>query len=205
MKKILSILALAALLAGSTFAQKDIYPFKVTDIDGNTHKMKQHKGKVVLVVNVASRCGLTPQYEGLEALYEKYHSRGLDIVAFPCNQFLGQEPGDNDEIKGFCSANYGVSFPIMDKVDVNGPNAAPIYVWLRSQAPFKGYPEQYADFGAQLDMIHQKTGTGYDQGDAVRWNFGKFLINRKGQVAQRIEPMVAPQELEALIEQLLAE
>lgn len=203
MKKLLVLALLAIISMPLCMAQKSIYDFKVNNLDGQQVSMSDYKGKVILVVNVASRCGLTPQYEGLEALYEKYKDRGLVIVGFPCNQFLGQEPGTPEEIRGFCTANYGVSFPIMEKIDVNGDNAAPIYQWLKKKAPFKGYPEQHADFAAMLDNIHQKTGTGYDKGDNVRWNFGKFLIGRNGKKVTRFEPMVTPAELEAAIEKAL--
>ncbi len=203
MKKLLVLALLAIISMPLCMAQKSIYDFKVNNLDGQQVSMSDYKGKVILVVNVASRCGLTPQYEGLEALYEKYKDRGLVIIGFPCNQFLGQEPGTPEEIRGFCTANYGVSFPIMEKIDVNGDNAAPIYQWLKKKAPFKGYPEQHADFAAMLDNIHQKTGTGYDKGDNVRWNFGKFLIGRNGKKVTRFEPMVTPAELVAAIEKAL--
>lgn len=204
MKKLL-LLAICSLLAfSSVVAQKNIYDFTVKDIEGNTVSMKDYSGKVLLVVNVASKCGLTPQYEGLEALYEKYKDQGLVIIAFPCNQFLEQEPGTSAEIRSFCSANYNVSFPIMEKIDVNGANAAPIYQWLKKKAPFKGYPAEYAQFAAMLDQIHQQTGTGYDKGDNIRWNFGKFLVSRNGKKVTRFEPMVTPAEIEAAIEKALA-
>lgn len=206
MKKILSLAMMAMMLCTSmAWSQNSFYKFKMKDLDGREVSMKEYKGKVVLVVNVASRCGLTPQYEGLVKLYQKYQDRGLVVLGFPCNQFLGQEPGTSEEIRGFCSTTYGVDFPIFEKIDVNGENAAPLYKWLKKQAPFAGYPEQYAQFAAMLTQIHQQTGTGYDQGDEVRWNFGKFLINRKGKVIARFEPMVTPEELESVIEKLLAE
>lgn len=204
MKKILSIVMLAAMLCSSmAWGQNAFYKFKMKDLDGKMVSMKDYKGKVVLVVNVASRCGLTPQYEGLVQLYHKYKDQGLVVLGFPCNQFLGQEPGSSDEIRGFCSANYGVDFPIFEKIEVNGENAAPLYKWLKKQAPFAGYPEQHAEFAAMLDQIHQKTGSGYDKGDEIRWNFGKFLLDRKGKVVARIEPMVTPEEMEAQIVELL--
>lgn len=203
--KHLLIIAMAALMlcAGSLNAQNSFYKFKMKDLDGKEVSMSDYKGKVVLVVNVASRCGLTPQYDGLVKLYKKYASQGLVVLGFPCNQFLGQEPGTSEEIRGFCSTTYGVDFPIFEKIEVNGPNAAPLYKWLKKKAPFKGYPEKYAEFAAQLDMIHQKTNSGFDKGNEVRWNFGKFLIDRKGKVAGRFEPMVSPEEIEAEIVKLL--
>ena len=182
-----------------------IYDITVKDIDGSDVSLASYKGKVLLIVNVASKCGLTPQYEGLEALYLKYKDQGLEILAFPCNQFLGQEPGTNEEIQSFCSLNYNVTFPLFDKVDVNGENESPLYTYLKEQAPFKGYPEGTEDFAAMLDEIHQKTGTGFDQGDAIRWNFGKFLVSKDGKNIMRFEPMVSQTELEADIQRMLEE
>ena len=118
---------------------KSIYDFTVKDIKGNDVSLKNYEGKVLLIVNVASKCGLTPQYEGLEALYKQYKDQGFEILAFPCNQFLEQEPGTNEEILDFCSINYNVTFPLFDKIDVNGKEESPLYTFLKSQAPFKGY------------------------------------------------------------------
>ena len=156
----LSILAIA--LCVNCFGQKnidqklpkDIYGFTVKDIKGNDVSLAEYQGKVLLIVNVASKCGLTPQYEGLEALYQKYKDQGLEILAFPCNQFLEQEPGTNEEILDFCSVNYNVTFPLFDKIDVNGKEESPLYTFLKKQAPFKGYPEGYEKFASQLTMIH---------------------------------------------------
>ena len=180
-----------------------IYDITVKDMDGSDVSLANYKGKVLLIVNVASKCGLTPQYEGLEALYQKYKDQGLEILAFPCNQFLGQEPGTNEEIQSFCSLNYNVTFPLFDKIDVNGEAESPLYTYLKKQAPFKGYPEGAEEFAAMLDEIHQKTGTGFDQGDAIRWNFGKFLVSKDGKTILRFEPMVTPDIMEEAIEELL--
>ena len=182
-----------------------IYDINVKDIDGSDVPLTNYKGKVLLIVNVASKCGLTPQYEGLEALYRKYKDQGLEILGFPCNQFLGQEPGSNEEIQSFCSTTYNVTFPLFDKIDVNGENESPLYTYLKEQAPFKGYPEGTEEFAAMLDEIHQQTGTGFDQGDAIRWNFGKFLVSKDGKTILRFEPMVTPADVEAAIQQMLAE
>ena len=180
-----------------------IYDITVKDMDGSDVSLANYKGKVLLIVNVASKCGLTPQYEGLEALYQKYKDQGLEILAFPCNQFLEQEPGTNEEIQSFCSLNYNVTFPLFDKIDVNGEAESPLYTYLKKQAPFKGYPECTEEFAAQLDQIHQKTGTGFDQGDAIRWNFGKFLISKDGKTILRFEPMVTPDMMEGAIQEFL--
>ena len=180
-----------------------IYDFTVKDIDGSDVSLDNYKGKVLLIVNVASQCGLTPQYEGLEALYLKYKDQGLEILGFPCNQFLGQEPGTNEEIQSFCSLKYNVTFPLFDKIDVNGENESPLYTYLKEQAPFKGYPEGTEEFAAMLDQIHQQTGTGFDQGDAIRWNFGKFLVSKDGKTILRYEPMVTPDMLEEDLQEML--
>ncbi len=180
-----------------------IYDITVKDMDGSDVSLANYKGKVLLIVNVASKCGLTPQYEGLEALYQKYKDQGLEILAFPCNQFLGQEPGTNEEIKSFCSLNYNVTFPLFDKIDVNGEAESPLYTYLKKEAPFKGYPEGIEEFATMLDEIHQKTGTGFDQGDAIRWNFGKFLVSKDGKTILRFEPMVTPDMMEETIQELL--
>jgi glutathione peroxidase len=180
-----------------------LYDITVKDMDGSDVSLDNYKGKVLLIVNVASKCGLTPQYEGLEALYRKYKDQGLEILAFPCNQFLGQEPGTNEEIQSFCSMNYNVTFPLFAKIDVNGENESPLYTYLKEQAPFKGYPEGTEEFATMLDEIHQNTGSGFDQGDAIRWNFGKFLISKDGKTILRFEPMVTPDMLEEAIQEML--
>jgi glutathione peroxidase len=156
-----------------------IYEFEAETIDGERAPLDRYQGQVLLIVNTASKCGFTPQYAGLEALWRKHRDRGLVVLGFPCNQFGAQEPGEADEIKSFCSTTYDVDFPIMRKVDVNGPRAHPLYVWLKTQK--KGL-----------------LGT-----EAIKWNFTKFLIDRSGQVAGRFAPTVAPQALEQAIEALL--
>ena len=203
MKKLLIFSALAILIFAGCSKKQSIYDISVKDIDGKEVSMSQYKGKVLLIVNVASKCGLTPQYEGLEALYQKYKDQGLEILAFPCNQFLGQEPGTNDEIQSFCSLTYNVTFPIFDKIDVNGENESPLYTYLKAQAPFAGYPEGGEEFGYILTQIHQQTGTGFENGDAIKWNFGKFLVSRDGKTIIRFEPMVTPDMMEEAIEGMI--
>lgn len=203
---ILAIMLYAGCFGQNTIGQKNsksIYDFTVKDIKGQDVSLKSYEGKVLLIVNVASKCGLTPQYEGLETLYKQYKDQGLEILAFPCNQFLEQEPGTNEEILDFCSVNYNVTFPLFDKIDVNGKDESPLYTFLKSKAPFKGYPEGYEKFADQLTMIHQKTGSGFEKGDAIKWNFGKFLISKDGKTILRFEPMVAPADLKADIEKML--
>ncbi len=184
---------------------KSVYCFTVKDINGKDVTLRDYEGKVLLIVNVASKCGLTPQYEGLEALYLKYKDQGLEILGFPCNQFLEQEPGTNEEIMEFCSINYQITFPLFDKIDVNGEEESPLYTYLKAKAPFKGYPAGYEKFAEQLNKIHLMTNSGFDKGNAIKWNFGKFLVSKDGKTIKRFEPMVTPDGLEADIQRMLAE
>lgn len=160
----------------------NLHDFEIRTIDGNARPLAELKGKVVLVVNVASQCGLTPQYEGLENLQKKYADRGFTVLGFPCNQFAGQEPGSEAEIQAFCSRTYGVSFPLSAKVDVNGDGRAAVYSWLTGQP------------------------TEPDGAGDIKWNFAKFLVGRDGNVVARFSPMVTPDDesLVAAIERALA-
>lgn len=158
-----------------------IYQFKATDIKGKERSLEDFSGKVLLIVNTASKCGFTPQFAGLEKLYEKYHEKGLEILGFPCNQFGSQDPGSNEDIESFCQVNYGVSFPMFGKVDVNGGEAHPLFRYLKSE---------------------QKGLLGLE---AIKWNFTKFLINRQGEVVDRFAPQTKPADLEEAIEGLLAD
>lgn len=183
--------------------RSSIYTIPVKATQDKETTLEQYKGKVLLIVNVASKCGLTPQYEGLEKLYQKYKDKGLEIIGFPCNQFLEQEPGTEEEIKNFCTLTYNVTFPIFAKIDVNGSNESPLYTYLKAEAPFNGYPAGSEEFATRLTEIHQQTGSGFDKGDAIKWNFGKFLISRDGKNIKRYEPMIKPEEIEPEIEELL--
>ncbi|MCP5160548.1 MAG: glutathione peroxidase [Hahellaceae bacterium] len=156
-----------------------IYDISVKNIKGQDEKLEKYHGKVLLIVNTASKCGFTPQFEGLEGLYEKYNEAGLEVLGFPCNQFMSQDPASNDEISQFCSLNYGVTFPMYAKIDVNGESAHPLYKFLKSQA--KGF----------LGM------------DFVKWNFTKFLVNREGEVVKRFAPTDDPKKIEKDIVALL--
>lgn len=160
-------------------SSQDFYSFSVKKSDGGEQSMADFKGKAVIVVNVASKCGFTPQYEGLEALYEKYKDQGLMIVGFPSNQFGSQEPGSNEEIQSFCKLNYGVTFPVMGKVDVNGDKAEPLYKWLKSSAP-------------------GLLGT-----EAIKWNFTKFLIGKDGKIIDRYAPTTKPEDMDKDIQKAL--
>jgi glutathione peroxidase len=185
----MSILALAgiftAVLQGNmTMAKTDtnstIYDFTANTIDGEKKSLSDYKGKVVLVVNTASKCGFTPQFEGLEALYMKYGKQGFEILGFPSNQFANQDPGTNSEIAKFCTLNYGVTFQMFEKIDVNGADAHPLYRYL----------------------VKQK---GSILGDSIKWNFTKFLVNRRGEVVDRFAPTTKPESIDENIAKLLQE
>lgn len=156
-----------------------LHDFSATTLAGDDQSLDVYRGQVVLAVNTASKCGLTPQFAGLEKLHEQYADRGLVVLGFPCNQFAGQEPGDSEQIGDFCQRNYGVSFPMFEKVDVNGADAHPLYAWLRTQK------------GGLL-------------GDRIKWNFTKFLIGRDGAVIERYAPTTKPEKLADDIERALA-
>lgn len=158
-------------------------------IDGTETKLADFSGKVVMVVNVASKCGLTPQYEGLEKLFQEYGSKGFTILGFPSNQFLGQEPGSNEEIQEFCKLNYGVSFPLFQKIDVKGEGQHPLYKELTKTQP-KAQKKGLSFFSWTLKLI----GQGKKQSTDILWNFEKFLINKKGEVIARFAPDVKPEE-----------
>jgi glutathione peroxidase len=156
-----------------------VYDFEAKQIDGTPVPLAAYRGKVLLIVNTASKCGFTPQFEGLEALYEKYADRGFAVLGFPSNQFANQDPGSNAEIGAFCVQNYGVSFPMMEKIEVNGPGAAPLYKWMTKEAP------------------------GLLGSTAIKWNFTKFLVGKDGQVRKRYASLDMPESLGPDIEAAL--
>ncbi|RZI41831.1 glutathione peroxidase [Herbaspirillum sp. HC18] len=158
-----------------------VYDFKANSLDGKAVNLKQYQGKVLLIVNTASNCGFTPQYKGLEAVYEQFKDKGVEVLGFPCNQFGEQEPGTADEIGAFCERNYGVTFPLFDKIDVNGNDAHPLFKHLKTEAP------------------------GLMGTEAIKWNFTKFLVRKDGRVYKRYAPQTEPKELLKDIEKLLAE
>lgn len=174
------------------------YQFSANSLRGKEVSMKDYDGKVILVVNTASACGLTPQYEGLEKLYQEHKDNGLVILGFPCNQFGGQEPGDAESISSNCLINYGVSFPMFEKVDVNGSDAHPIFQYLRKEQAKDEPNDKSADLVAGTKGMRQE----YDDSDII-WNFGKFLINKEGKVVKRFSPLTTPAELEVEISSLL--
>ena len=161
-------------------AANSVHSYEAKSISGQNVSLEDYDGKVLLIVNTASKCGLTPQYKGLEKLYKTYKARGFEVLGFPCNQFGGQEPGTEEQIKNFCSLKYGVTFPMFKKVDVNGKNAHPLFTMLKNEAPGS-------------------------RGGNIGWNFTKFLVNRKGEVVKRYAPMTKPNALTTEIESLLAQ
>jgi glutathione peroxidase len=180
----------------------NVYDFNVKTIAGQEKSLADYKGKVLLIVNVASKCGFTSQYEGLQALYEKYKDQGLEILGFPCNQFAGQEPGSNGEVQQFCRLNFGVSFPLFEKNDVRGENAQPLYKYLVSQQGFKGFDMDHPNAQHLLDVMKEKFPE-YLEGDDIKWNFTKFLVDRQGTVISRFEPTRTPSSVSGEIEKLL--
>lgn len=160
-------------------AQSSLYDFKVRDIKGNEQGMDAYRGKVLLIVNTASKCGFTPQFEGLQQLYKDLNEKGLEVLGFPCNQFMNQDPGTDDSISQFCSLNYGVDFPMFAKIEVNGEGTHPLYKFLKKEA------------------------RGLMGSEKVKWNFTKFLVDRSGRVVRRYPPTAKPESIRADIEELL--
>lgn len=205
MKKILTTAMLAALIALPAMAQNNkdmakIYDFKTTNNKGVEVDFAQYEGKVLMIVNTASKCGFTPQYDGLEALYQKYKDQGLVILGFPCDQFAGQEPGDNDEIAEFCRLNHGVTFPLMAKTEVNGPKAEPVFEFLKAQAPTEEYNGLKAKATAKMLKGLSKS---MEKDSDIRWNFTKFLVSRDGSVIKRYAPTTTPEDIEKDIKGML--
>jgi glutathione peroxidase len=205
MKKCLTgiVVGLLVLLAGCAQKQEKmamIYDYKVLNNKGEEVDMAQYSGNVLLIVNTASKCGFTPQYDGLEALYKKYKDQGLVILGFPCDQFANQEPGSDAEIAEFCRLNHGVTFPLMKKIDVNGKEAHPIYEYLKSVAPNEEYKGLKAKASAALFKTISKS---VEKDSDIKWNFTKFLVSKDGAVIKRFPPTTTPEEMEADIESML--
>lgn len=175
-----------------------IYDFSVKNNKGETVSLSQYQGKVLLIVNTATKCGLTPQYEALEALYQKYAPQGLEVLDFPCNQFLAQSPGTDEAIEEFCTLTYHTTFPRFSKIDVNGKNADPLFVWLKQQASVDQGDEDSASFESKVKVLKPFAKAG-----DIKWNFGKFLIDKQGQVKARYSPAYKPEQLECDISRLL--
>ena len=177
-----------------------IYDFKALNNKGAEVDFKDYEGKMLLIVNTASKCGFTPQYDGLEALYQKYKDKGLVVIGFPCDQFAHQEPGSNEEIAEFCRINHGVTFPLMAKVDVNGSNAEPIFEFLKAQAPAEEYNGLKAKATQKLLKGLSKS---VEKESDILWNFTKFLVSRDGSVVKRFAPTAEPKDFAKDVESML--
>lgn len=177
------------------------YDYSIMDAKGNEVKMSDFKGKVILIVNTATGCGFTPQYEPIEKMYEKYNDKGLVILDIPCNQFGGQAPGTDDEIHEFCTLHYNTTFPQMKKSDVNGDNELPLYTYLKSQKGFEGFGEH--ELAALLADMLGKADPDWDKKPDIKWNFTKFVVDKNGEVVARFEPTADMAEVEKYIAGLL--
>ena len=175
---------------------KTVYDFTVKDRKGKDVSLKEYANEVLLIVNTATKCGFTPQYDELEKLYKQYHSEGFEILDFPCNQFGEQAPGTIQEIHQFCTANFDIQFPQFDKIEVNGENEAPLYTYLKAQKGFSGF-DLNDKTGKFMDEMLRKKDADYDKKSDIKWNFTKFLISRDGRVIKRYEPMDKITDIEA--------
>ena len=185
MKKM--IIGLVTMMSVLSMSAQGIYDISVKDDLGNDVSLADYKGKVLLIVNTATRCGFTPQYDELEALYEKYHAQGFEILDFPCNQFGEQAPGTIEEIHQFCTMNFNIKFPQFDKIDVNGANESPLFTYLKAQKGFSGF-DLNDQRGKFMDEMLRKQDADYDKKSDIKWNFTKFLVSRDGRVVKRYEP-----------------
>jgi len=181
---------------------QSVYDFTVKDRQGNDVSLATYQGKVLLIVNTATGCGFTPQYDELEALYKAHRSQGFEILDFPCNQFGNQAPGTDDEIHTFCTVKFGTEFPQFKKIEVNGENELPLYTYLKGQRGFQGFDLNHK-IGALLDEMLSKADPNYRDSADIKWNFTKFLIDREGHVVARYEPTTAISEIEEAVKQLL--
>ena len=201
MTAMLLILTMTSMAQNTERKMKTVYDFSLKDKQGNEVSLEQYKGKVLLIVNTATGCGFTPQYEDLEAMYHKLQSKGLEILDIPCNQFGHQAPGSDEEIKEFCTVEFGADFPQFKKSDVNGANELPLYTWLKSEKPcLGGYDEKLA---AVMEKLYNEANPEPRKKDDIQWNFTKFLISRDGQVIARFEPVVDMKEVEKQVEAAL--
>lgn len=178
-----------------------IYDFSAKDKDGVQQSLAQYKGKVLMIINSATECGFTPQYKDLEADYELYHEKGFEILDFPCNQFGNQAPGSEEEIHNFCTTRFGVKFPLMAKVEVNGANQEPVFAYLKEQKGFEGFGKGIK--AGIMDKLLRKGDKDYASKSDIKWNFTKFLVDRSGKVVARFEPTADMKEVRKQIEALL--
>ena len=197
MKKLLFILMSFITLGIS--AQESVYDFTVKGLNNEDVSLKDYSGKVLLIVNTATKCGFTPQYKELQALYEKYQARGFEVLDFPCNQFGEQAPGTNEEIHDFCTGTYNTTFAQFAKIDVNGENEAPIFKFLKEKQGFKGFETEDNETGMMMDQMMSRRDPGYKDKSDIKWNFTKFLVNKKGEVIARFEPSDSMMKLETAI------
>lgn len=179
-----------------------IYNFNVNDKNGNEINLGKYEGNVLLIINSATKCGFTPQYEELQKLYDKYFEQGFIILDFPCNQFKNQAPGTIDEIQSFCQLNYGVTYPIHSKIEVNGENTHPLYKFLKDNKGFEGFDKEHP-LAATIEKIAASEDPNYKNTSDIKWNFTKFLIDRKGNVIERFEPTKNLKDIEEIIQKLL--
>lgn len=180
-----------------------IYDYKVTARDGSEVSLSDYKNKVIMIVNTATGCGFTPHYEPIEKMYEDFHGQGFEVIDVPCNQFAGQTPGTDEEIHEFCTLKYHTQFPQMKKSDVNGPNALPLFTYLKSQKGFEGFGK-----GAKalaMGLLLKRIDKDYKNNPDIKWNFTKFIVNRKGEVVARFEPTADMDEVRACVEKLVKE
>ena len=177
-----------------------VYDYKVKAQDGSEVDLADYRGKVLLIVNTATGCGFTPQYDELQDIYDALHDKGLEILDFPCNQFGNQAPGDDEEIHTFCTGRFGITFPQFSKIDVNGENAIPLYKYLTANTKFEGFS---GPAGVMLSAVVKKMDKDYKNNGNIKWNFTKFLIDREGNIAARFEPMAPLKGVQEKIEELL--
>ena len=178
-----------------------IYDYSITKGNGEVLNLSDYKGKVILIVNTATGCGFTPQYEPIEKFYKDYHEKGLEILDIPCNQFGGQAPGSDEEIHEFCTMHFNTTFPQMKKAEVNGSNELPLYTYLKSEKGFKGFGD--SDMAKKLTEMFDKMNPNWADSNDIKWNFTKFLIDRNGNVVERFEPTADMGEVEKRIKELL--
>lgn len=178
-----------------------IYDYEIEKTNGEMLKLADYEGKVIVVVNTATGCGFTPHYKPLEAMYEKYHDAGLEIIDVPCNQFAGQTPGTDEEIHEFCTLKYNTQFPQMKKADVNGENATPLFTYLKSQKGFEGFGKGVKALA--MNTMLKKIDKNYKQNPDIKWNFTKFVVDRNGEVVARFEPTADMDDLEKCVAQLI--
>ena len=200
MKRVVSTLLLLVFACFAMAQSTTIYDIAVKDINGKEVSLNTYKGKVLLIVNTATKCGFTPQYEALEKLYKEYQAKGLEILDFPCNQFGEQAPGTMEEIQSFCTSTYSTTFPLFQKIEVNGANEAPLYTYLKGKKGFGGFTGPRAE---RMDTMMKKADPDYASKSDIKWNFTKFLIDKQGNVVARFEPTADMEEVEKAVREVL--